>query len=661
MRGVSLLGTAVTICSIGGWSGSGIAGQEVAPRHVLARAGEATSCLILPDTAPQSLEKLCRQWIARAKQSTGAEIPLYRESNTPGALPGVVRIYIGMTQSAIDAGLSLESLPEDSYQVVHRKGAMYVLGSEERSPLSVQAPSMPLRWALNRIQEEGLGVRFLWPGDLGTWVPRQQSFEIAAKDISYRPPLALRVLRMSNCALTMNDPARLREYEEGIEWAQNHMAGRREQFVFGHAFIHWWKKYGKEHPDLFARPPEGVEIPVAGTKPEFVKLRLSNPKTVEMIAREYEEAGAPKYWNICPNDGSGFDLSPATLEWDEPKGQALKDIWEGNDRANLTARYVHFWNLVHERLRKLNPEVTLVTYAYWSYRHAPPAEHRLSGKTIVGVVDGWDAYETWKGWRKAGAELSLRPNWGYYSAGAPTVWVEEIVSFMRFAHRNGMIGFDLDQIAGHWATEGLNYYVMARMMSHPELSADQVIEEYCAAFGEAAPKIRDYFHYWQQRGKEFGYPIPAGGTTGPNPGKYRELMEQGLISDNYFHGPYVALPYLYTDEVLAPAFALLEDARSQVSPDSEAFLRVEFLRAGLVHHRLMRNAVALGFKVKAGEIDPNVIRDFRTAAAELDRFRKRDTFSHLVWPCIPLIENRFKAPIRPENVKAKMVDTITVQ
>ncbi len=661
MRGLSLLGVTIAVGVTVGVADLRASETGAHPQRTLVREGKPTSCLILPDAAPPGLEKLCREWIARVRKSTGAEIPLYRESAQPETSGETVRIYVGATRRALDEGLLQEPLPEESYRVIHRGPAIYLLASESRNPHPVQAPSAPLRWALNRMQEEGLGVRFLWPGELGTWVPQRPDFRIAGEDVSYRPPLSLRVLRMSKVGLKKRDAASQALYREGIEWAQNHEAGRRDEFVFGHAFIHWWNRYSSEHPDFFALPPEGISSPIAQSRPAFVKLRLSNPEVVETIAREYEKAGAPKYWNICPNDGSGFDLHPDTLAWDEPKGQALQDIWEGNDRANLTARYVRFWNLVSERLRRINPEVTLVTYAYWSYRYAPASDRPLAGKTIVGIVDGWDAYDTWKGWRAAGAELSLRPNWGYYSAGGPAVWVDEIVRFMQFAHQNGLIGFDLDQITGNWGTEGLNYYAIARSMSRPDLSAEDLVAEYCEAFGAASEKIRDYFRYWQQRGTEFGYPIPAGGTTGPNPGKYRELLESGALSDNYYHAPYAALPLLYTDEVLAPAFTLLEEARELLPPESEEYKRVEFLRAGLNHHRLMRNAIALGLGVKEGKTDEKGIRDFRNAATALDRFRQQTPFPHLVWPYVTFAENRFKAPIRPANIKAKMVDTITIE
>ncbi len=455
----------------------------------------------------------------------------------------------------------------------------------------------------------------------------------------------------------------LRVVREGIRWAQNHRAGRRGSIRFGHAFTDWWQKYAESNPDYFALPPDGLSetdlMKVVGNNGRHAKLRLSNPAVVEQIAKDYQKAGAPEYYNVCPNDGAGYDLAPETLAWDDPQGQDLQGIWKGD--ANLTARYVHFWNLISERLQQTNPEVTLLTYAYWSYRHPPKATQKFHGKAVIGMVDGWDAFEAWEGWRQAGAEIYLRPNWGSYYAGAPAIHAEEIVRFMHFAHENGMMGFDLDTIKGHWATEGFNSYVMARLMTQPDLTSDALVQEFSEAFGSAATKIREYLNYWQEKGTEFGYPIPAGGTTGANPGKYGELQAQGIISENYYHGPHAALPHLYTDSVLAPAKQLLEEAKALLTKEeTQEAERVAFLQAGLKHHELMRNALALGIRLKEGKADSAELEKFRECANELDAFRKTTPFRHLAWPSIPRTENRFKSPIRPANISSAVQDTLTV-
>ncbi len=632
-----------------------LAGAEVGLASVaLVRDGKAAGQFVVPRRVDPDVMSACEEAVKLLERSTGARLPVVREGEP--LEKDKAAIYLGATGAAAQAGL-LTGLEEESYRILVRENEAYIIGQPSDAKVD-GVRNNPVRWALNRLLEQELGVRFLWPGELGTFVPRHRDVILKEADIIWQPGLMIRNLRLPNFARNRKEADILKAYGEAGRWLENHAVGRRSTVRFGHAFTGWWEQFGEKHPDYFATPPKGMKSPVDEKHPpRAVKLRLSNPEVIEQIAQNYQKAGAPQYYNVCPNDGIGFDLTPETLAWDDPQGQDLQDIWAGNDKVNLTARYVHFWNLLSTRLRKINPEVTLLTYAYWSYRYAPKKTQPLEGKWMVGVVDGWDAYETWKGWREAGARLVLRPNWGYVTAGGPLVYLDELHGFLTFAHQNGMAGFDLDMLIGHWATEGFNYYVMARLMTRPELGKEELIAEYTAAFGAAAPKVRDYLAYWQGKAKAYGYPDLAGGTTGPHQGAYRDLADRKVISANYFHGPYEALPYLYGDEVLEPALVLLDEALALVKgSDAEAAARVVFLQHGLEHIRLMREAVAAGYKVKAGELSQQ--EAFRQNAAALDEFRERYSSENVMWDYVTRIENRFKSPIRPENVTSRPLDAI---
>src|SRR5262245_8196199 len=57
-----------------------------------------------------------------------------------------------------------------------------------------------------------------------------------------------------------------------------------------------------------------------------------------------------------------------------------------------------------------------------------------------------------------------------------------------------MMGTDFDACCHNWATQGLNYYVVARLHWDPEQKVDALIDDYCkAGFGPAAKSVRRYF------------------------------------------------------------------------------------------------------------------------------------------------------------------------
>lgn len=603
----------------------------------LVSAGKACSVLVIPKDASDNLRKICESFARIVQKATGAELKIVTEGSEEKPAAGILPIYVGSCEATAALPECSQPLEAEEYRIYVRPDGIYLLGEDNPAEQRAQrVPSQPLRWALNRLLDDGLGVRFLWPGELGTYIPSRVSFALPVKEISYRPRLEIRNLRLSLNYPESQAPALLKIQNEAIEWSMNQQIGRRVSFLFGHAFIGWWEKYGKEHPEYFSlTPPPGMPKPDRNA-PSFgktAKLHLSNPEVIEQIAKEYTEAGAPALYNVCPNDHGRFDISPETLVWDDPAGQSLSDIWLGIPSVNLTSRYVHFWNLVAERLRKVNPDVTLLSYAYMAYRFPPKEGFRFNMPMKIALVDSWDAYDTWKGWLKSGAELYLRPNWGFSAGPAPLMPLEEIHRYLSMTIADGLKGFDVDSIQGNWAAEGINYYLIARTLQRPELSREAIVEEYVSAFGAAAPEVHKYLDYWQKESSRLGYASLAGYSSGPGGGEYRRLQEEKKTGQNYFAAPYEALPYLYQDKLLKPAFAFLEEAKAAAKTEEEK-ARVQFLWSGLENTRLTRDLIELGTqirKMRKNEDKSALMKEYREKVVELDRFRDSVTATHAVW------------------------------
>ena len=445
--------------------------QESTDSLSLISSGNVRSVVILADEAPAPLSDLAQEFVRTVKKATGAEIPVHRESESDSYPPEWIRIYLGNTRAATKEGFVSDALSDETYRIVVAKNRIFILSRNAFQENTSVPASQPIRWALNDLLENSLHVRWLWPGDLGTFIPKAQDFQIPVMDRTYQPRLLVRKLRKRPNPVKNSSPADAKVAREGVIWAENHQTGRRSSIAFGHAFEHWWEKYGAKHPDYFAETPSGIEQPFLGSR--NVKLRLSNPAVIEQIAREYEEAGAPEYWSVCPNDRYGFDLSEGTRKWDIPDNLPVKKIWGGE--ANLTPRYVTFWNLVSERLQKINPKVKLTTYAYYAYNTPPPAERPLTARCVIGIVDSYHAFDTWLGWASTGSKLFLRPNWWHFGADAPFIPNKEMHAYLQFAWKHGMVGLDMDSILGYWSTQGISYYMVARLMTRPDLRACQEI------------------------------------------------------------------------------------------------------------------------------------------------------------------------------------------
>ena len=561
---------------------------------VLVQAGMARSVVVMADKADAGVRAAGEQFVRLVERSTGAKIPILPEAaKLP---PDTARISLGATRLASEAGLTMDGIPEEGYRMLTKGNTLFILGREPSTSDAGRVSSRPTRWALNAILEEQLGVRWLWPGELGTHVPKRDRLAIPEMDVTHQPALSVRNFWVPKALVTAaKTPEQRRIGREAFDWAENHQGGSRDTHAMGHSFQDWWAKHGKNHPDYFAETPPGFQQP--WPRAERVKLRLSNPAVIEQIARDYQAAGAPDYWNLTPNDGSGFDVGEASRAWDIPQNQNPAAMWQVvpfQAQPDLTARYVEFWNRLHERLRQINPNVTLGCLAYSLYRNPPPAERPLKAKMIIGLVPTFFDYEQWKGWRAAGVEkLYLRPNWWHRGADAPYLPLHETADFFHFAWKNGLAGVIMDYLVGYWGTQGPNYYLAARLMSRPDLSADEILSEYTSAFGRGAPRIREYLAYWEKLSPDYE-------QMGAQKGELGALIKADKVQadSNVFRQ---AMPHLYPDDVLAPAGKLLDEARQLIgTTDPEALARVEFLQNGLEEARAFRDTMAAYDAAKKG-------------------------------------------------------------
>lgn len=579
-----------------GWMVTGFLSGKDRDVFYLVKEGQARAVVVQPvDGYGQEALKEFQTAVLRA---TGVPLPIIGEEELRNVPEEVVRVQIGPEPLTDKTGREADITDLETYRVVSEGNRLLFAGGSNHAIL----------WAVVYFLDRHMGVRWLWPGETGTYVPRSGSIALPELDVTARPSLEMRELRVRKSA-----PA------EGRLWLRIHGMGSRTTYKFGHAFTKWWDKYGKEHPDYFAVPPEGQQQ----VRPDRIKLDISNEAVDEAIIREWIEAGKPANWNVGPNDGSGFCVSEGCLAMDEPSGQSIMSIWRAEGK--LTARYVKFWNRILGKMKAIRPDVTLSTYAYSSYKEPPPPGIALKEGVILQIVGFYNDFAQWQGWYDAGAKLFLRPNWWHSGAIAPNLPLRAQGEFFKFAQQRGMLGFDFDTLFGYWGTQGPNYYLIARLSARPELSVDDVIAEYTSAFGKAAPAIRDYLGFWERFAEETGYNI----QLYPN-GRYEALASRYDLPRSTLNGGWYILPYLMTDEVIGEAESILDRAdRLVAGDDEEVRARIEFLRDGLRHIVLTREVVRLGYEKSR---PPGTTKEEYIRLRErLDAFRKELSARHVIW------------------------------
>lgn len=447
--------------------------------------------------------------------------------------------------------------------------------------------------AVYNFLEKELGVRWLRPGDEGIVFSPRTAITLADKK-SDRWVMSLmmtgvrtyfwRFRRMKEANAAAPEIFRMTEEEVDALQYQDKLYSRRQRhgmhfyFRYGHAFGNWWEKYGKEHPEWFGMDStgrRGVDKVYRGRE----KLCLSNPEVIDAIVKEYIAAGRPACFNVCPNDGTpGFCFCKNCLALDtRVKGE--------NFYAHLTDRYLWFWNRLAARLIKERKDVTIITYIY-SYYRLPPRREKVEfpDNMLFGMVPNMfdDNVKFFSEWKKAGAKrIFLRPNDLCHGTPMPRGLEKRIYDKFQQARTFNIFGTDYDGGFGNRSID-LECYVAFRMVHDPELSFDEIMNEYCSAFGAAAPEVAEFYAKWREQGEKI---IPMVDQWLKERNRYLNDAGQipGVVN--------VEITRYYPDEIFNVTDAILEKGlKKSLSPAERR--RLEQLAIQNLHARLYRDLIS---------------------------------------------------------------------
>jgi hypothetical protein len=567
--------------------------------------GEGRAVIVLADRPTSAAKAGAELLAAQLARVSGARLPVVRETALAdacvagGRVRGVYKgleldafVLVGQSELARRLGVTAEGLGPGGIRVRTTANALVLLGADDATPADPDGT----RYAVTTFLEDTLGFRMLWPGELGLVAPPRRTVEVAPLDIAYTPPIVQRKIRNSGTSdrlqagldylgLSRDDYARAEQAARGDgvkmpDWFTWQRLGGEMGVTAGHAFGYTWEKYHLQHPEWFALQSNGSRD-LSKLTPERARLCKSTPALVAALAadkvEELKRSGRGSA-SLCPNDGglASFCRCPACKRLDPPEGRPVKllDNASGPRReyeyVSLTDRMVWFWNRLAERITAEVPDARLAVYAYSCYK-APPVREKLHPSLAVGFVGGnyasddarRQAREDWDGWSRAAGTLYWRPNLLLFARreGTPALYAHKLREDLATFTRHSLKGTDFDSCAHHWATEGLNYYVLARLLWNPDAQADAILDDYCqSGFGSGWRHVRRYF----ARVEELTDAIAA-----------KELL--------------VTAPY--TPERVAELSALL-DAAEREDPDARVRGRVAFLRRGLALAALQQESEA---------------------------------------------------------------------
>jgi hypothetical protein len=567
---------------------------------VLVKDGVGRAPIVLSDDAPPLTRRAAGELAAYLEKISGAKPavieglpqPIPRHAIWVGYQPVLEKLF-----PKIDFAFSH---PEEIL-VAANKDHLVIAGRDRWDPDHLVAEVRDER-IVGKQQEYGtvnavytflhdqLGVRWLWPGELGEDFVEKETIALAPFEYRYHPQIRARGGVFHFSALGNRGYGRSHQWtrRQRLQLDSLHQPG-------GHAFGDWWGRFHQQHRDYFALQPDGTRS--GFPSPKNAKLCQSNPAVWAQWLRDVEAQlkrdPTQTVFSGAPNDGwySGHCVCQKCSAWDHPDGEPRMFHWKGTHREHvaLSDRHVTFANQLARRLAARYPErdYHVLMLSYGHSRPVPveavPADNviiasvaNFYGRTHLkdrGSSRGTTHREQFAGWGKLAPQLMWRPNTGSpagWQQGLPDLSVRQTIDDLRFVAEHRCIGIYIDSVWEHWATQGPQYYLMAQLAWDPEQDAEAVLDDYYRrGFGPAAEEVRTYF-------------------------TLLERARMAFVAEHGYSAGVRMLPELYTEDLLAEAEAHLRRATVRLDGKADRYRRrVAFVRAGLAFTERLVETIAL--------------------------------------------------------------------
>lgn len=588
------------------------------------------SAIVVSADNPNPIAKLAiKELLEHVKISTGITLEVITESEAHSRSKALVnRLFIGQTKSAESAGLELKALGPDAYYLKKTGNDFFIIGLENNLKYSDRSGKNGTLYGVYHVIEKAMGVRWLWPGDLGRHIPNHNSIFLEALQEKVEPKLEWREFRIRHLErqLKKYDPniERLAFSKKGLDNYYQELKVFLRRHRVGHSYPKIWvthnslfNKQFKKHPDWFAMNDKGERVGPT--------LNVANTELQRFLATKNPDKNPSQpHIMIGEADNSLYCHSPESMAWDSP----LPSNWNNYKYRVTSNRYARFAVKVRDiaLINRPKDDFLVTMFIYMKYFHAPTIDIDMRG--IHGSFCPWFQginpwypmskqshqfiKDTWLGWKKTGIDLAYRPNYllGGYVMPHLSTW--QTGEMFKFAAENGMRGFDFDSLWAHWAAKGPMYYMHMRLGWDPTLTIETVRKEYFQAFGPAADKVEKYFDYWED------YSATKAKKGGVH---YRSPERSHLI---------------YPENAFISAHKILIEARIIAKQDiNPVFVkRIDFLVIGLQHAQLAAEFIGT---LKHGKYAPtdneNDYLASKNALKRLISFRKANEhyfFSDLI-------------------------------
>lgn len=446
--------------------------------------GQARAMIVLSsDPAPCAVVG-AREFRDHVKLISGATLETVRTDEWPRQAKltdDLAPIFVGRSRAAAMRGVSADGLPAEGFRIRCTDQYLAIVGCDGATygpNYRFMTDSAGTLYGVYCLLEQ-LGVRWFYPSELGTVVPKLRAVRVKVQSLQDAPFFHYRHTT----------------YGDFVWGRRTSAGGDRDVWSTRHTCsIHLAKRYHKTNPEWFLRNADG--------KPGQ-QADLAHPEVVaaiaDMAAKRFDTkplAGL-KYYLVIPHDGRARADDGARSEW---VGSAVRQV--------------------ADRVREPHSDGTIVYCAYNDYRLPPKNLASMPENTAVLIALSRGelldaerrarAYDLIRDWqsrqpksvyfcRYNGSRLKLVP------ALIPHVIAEDIKRLkalsvegpVRIGGEMNFVGVAGKSPFSWW--EHLNEYVTAKLLWDPDRDVDRILDDFCHRFfGPAEGPMRRFLDLCEQ-------------------------------------------------------------------------------------------------------------------------------------------------------------------
>ena len=509
---------------------------------------------------------------------------------------------VGDKDAAKAAGLDLKKLDRDGFYIKSYKNNIILIGNDDHAGHPSRIASWNERGTLNAVYEfleRFGGVKFYFPGKIGTIVPEKKNWSLPSIDLADRPDSQYRrIYCIENKGMESDKkdfmPAGMHYHDTNrLTILRTRMSTLNIPNCHGLAYLGLIQRFAKSNPEYFALRADGGRLDGTNvTHPNYKDGHVCFSSPIKEVI--YQDAAAflqgkpastrrvimpngKSYWhgqlfncpffNIMPNDS----MFPCQCE-------PCKKVYARGKQAVSD----HVWRFktdIAKRLQKNRIPGYITAMAYAEYKLIPTMEIPKNMIIQLAITGPWkelNAAEREKDFKllfdwnkKLGQKTYL---WTYVNKSAariadiPNFTPEVVGSFYKRASKYTFGAF-MECETDHWIFGFLNYYIFGKVMWDNSTDVEKLISEHCQLmYGKGAPFMRQVY----------------------------KALEKHWVKDIMTNiretsaGPQAVLPSQYDlwSRIYSPAEVrrierLFDNAEKAAAKDKSALERIRFMRKEL--------------------------------------------------------------------------------